>query len=343
MNPEQKFHQLWEYRKKEDEINSSSDDSKSSSDSEPCQKRHKEDDEEKEEIENTQRSQLSDQLNHPLQKIVEANNSILHVSRTNKVGVVNRSKGNSMKKRKREGNKAEESTQLADLKTFTESLLKEFKVARNAMFVRMKRQITKLMTAKPASRTKMKEGKTPLRSRKRLKATEKRENHEDTIVANVMEKRENLSLPEEKPTNDSSSCLTVPSTLSRPKTESFRTELASSDHTPPSMNRTNISEKPCFLIDEQRQSHHGCLQSVLPDEQFGNFSQMSSKNMGFFDQQSNQTPSSVSIHPGLQVPVNQWPNNNCFSITSQIVLETPGQENSSVGIRFPGRSYALWK
>lgn len=104
MNPEQKFHQLWEYRKKEDEINSSSDDSKSSSDSEPCQKRHKEDDEE-EEIENTQRSQLSDQLNHPLQKIVEANNSILHVSRTNKVGVVNRSKGNSMKKERGKGTK----------------------------------------------------------------------------------------------------------------------------------------------------------------------------------------------------------------------------------------------
>lgn len=373
MNPEQKFQQLWEYRKKDDEINSSSDDSKSNSGSEPGQKRlrvlsglvlPKED----EESENTPRSQRSDGLS-PLQ-IVEAN-STLHVSGTKKVAAVNRSKGNSMKKRKREWNQTEEPTQLTDLKTFTESLLKEFKVARNAMLVRMKKQITKLMTSKPTSRTRRKEGKndeaiqqsenglglraqncngkprkstTPLGSSKRHKATEKRANHEETVVVNGTDKRDNISLPEEKPINDSSSCLTLPSDLSRPKTESLRTEFSSSDHSPAgcSMNRTNTLEKPSFLTDEQ--SHHGYLLSVLPDEQFGSFSQMSSKSVGFFDQQSNQTS---SVHPGLHVPVNQWPN-NCFSMTSQIVLETPGQENSSVGlrmnaggIRFPGRRYAL--
>lgn len=383
MHPDQKFQQRWEYRKKDDDADSSSDDTKSNSGDEQVQMKHKVILDlilpEKDGESDTPGYEPSNELNvltaTPLQ-ILEPNNMQCGPGKK-RISAENGSKGNARKKRKSKVKDSEEPAHLADLKTFTSSLLKELKAARHTMLVRMKRQITRLTSVKSAPRTKRKECKTdnaihqkenesgmktatrakgsierPKKkaetsgSSKRVKAVGKKRNTKQAPVANGVEKIENLSLPMKKPISDSDqtasvSHLALPGIRSKPQIEISRTEISLSEHIHAEqhgMNKTNLLEKESFLTDAQ--SYCSYLPSILPDEEFESFSRRSSKNVVFLDDQS--------MNPGLEAPLHQWPN-NCFGVTSQIVLETPGEENNgavcprmdSGGLRFPGRSNAL--
>lgn len=161
MDLEQKFQQRWEYRRKDDEVDSSSDDSKSSLGNEPDQKKHKlvsnlslpDGDDEAIDTPSSQQNNQVDATKNVHFQIAEVAKHLKPGKK--KIAADNKLKTHSGKTRKRKARNPiqdQEPAPLNDLKIFTESLLKDIKVAREKMFVQMKKQMTKLVAAKPVSR-----------------------------------------------------------------------------------------------------------------------------------------------------------------------------------------------
>ena len=162
MDLDQKFQQRWEYRRKDDEVDSSTDDSKSSLGDEPVQKKHKL------YVPSLSLSQDDDAIETPSSREnyqEDATKSVpfraAEVTKKHcepgmeKTAVDFKSKRNSGKRRNtkvRNHIQDREPVLLNDLKIFSESLLKDLKVAREKMFVQMKKQMTKLVAVKQVSR-----------------------------------------------------------------------------------------------------------------------------------------------------------------------------------------------
>lgn len=167
MSQDPKFQQLWDFRKRDDEIDSSSDDPKSASSGRPALKKHKfvsnfiwpQDD-------NSGDNPRSQQQNGQHDPGTGVNFKVGETSR-NKIGP--EKKTNAVKNRKRknpvkEGNKkkskqiTEKSIPMDDLKMFMASVLEELKVERESMFARMREEMKKLVTVESSSMPKREKG-----------------------------------------------------------------------------------------------------------------------------------------------------------------------------------------
>lgn len=155
MSQDQKFQQLWEFRRRDDEIDSSSDESKSGFHGEPVLKRHKlvsnlilpEDDE----TNDSPRSQNNGQFDPNTGSHFEFGKD----DRSN-IGLGKKTRTMKNKKKKgslREGNRKKSKCGTQDpvsvdgLKLFADSILEELKVERERMFAQMKEEMKKFVGA----------------------------------------------------------------------------------------------------------------------------------------------------------------------------------------------------
>uniref|UniRef100_A0A5B6Z3A4 Uncharacterized protein n=1 Tax=Davidia involucrata TaxID=16924 RepID=A0A5B6Z3A4_DAVIN len=166
MSHDQKFQQRWEFRRRDDNFDSSSDDSKSSFSGEPVFKKHKlvsnlilpKNDETSE----SPGSQQEDQF--------EPNpGGHFEFGKANKMHIGLSKKNNTIKKKKKKGsfkdtNKKKnkcithEPVSLDKFKIFMVSILEELKVARENMFTSMREEMKELLAVDTASRPTRKEG-----------------------------------------------------------------------------------------------------------------------------------------------------------------------------------------
>lgn len=153
MSHDHNFQKIWEFRRRDDDIDSSADDSKTSSRIEPVQKKHKlvsalilaagND-----EISDTPECQLNDQpesgegVHFELGKDVGLTRKRSGMKNKTKRGSM---KGHGIKKRKCS---TLDPVSLNDLKIFTESILQDLKVERENMFARMREEMRKLVDVK---------------------------------------------------------------------------------------------------------------------------------------------------------------------------------------------------
>ncbi|XP_059641826.1 uncharacterized protein LOC132283817 [Cornus florida] len=164
MNQDHKFQQRWEFRRRDDEFDSSSDDAKSNSSGEPAYKRHKlvsnfilpEFDENGDEP----GSQQNDQFEPNTQGHFE-------FGKANKMQIGSSKKRNSTKKKSSSKDKTKRKNKriahkttvsLDDFNIFMKSILEELKVARENMFTCMREEMKKLGTIETAPRPTRKKG-----------------------------------------------------------------------------------------------------------------------------------------------------------------------------------------
>ncbi|KAL3499334.1 hypothetical protein ACH5RR_038427 [Cinchona calisaya] len=362
---DQKFQQRWEYRMKDDEVDSSSDDSKSSLGDEPFRKKHKL------VASNLSVPTLSSQQNSQVDVTKYVHSEIADVKtkkhiepRKKKSPVGKKSERNYGETRKRKVNNPiqdQEPALLNDLKIFSESLLKDLKVAKEKMLVQMKKQMTNLVAAKPVSRqrrsicVKKSDGAMHQNGNKsstkvqscdgRLKKVSTKNNQGFDSIKCSKAKGETLSLPGNEPLHlvkysdqnqiGCSSYLTLPAVLPKPHTESLSTDTSLYDHIDCGfpVNNANNAERENSMADAN--NHYSYLLGIQSDEQFGSFAQITSQNTGFWDGHCSHISSLIS---GLPVG---------YSITSQRALNNPAQESNTRSLRMiggsievPGRSQA---
>ncbi|GMQ05473.1 hypothetical protein CsSME_00050487 [Camellia sinensis var. sinensis] len=168
MSQDQKFQQRWEFRRRDDDLDSSSHDSKSSSGGERVLKNHTvvsnltlpENDETGDAPLPKQESQLDPDMGIIPFEFTNAEKIHSGPSNRNR-GVKNKMKKASMKKsnRKKKNNRsAREPILLDDFKIFMKSIIEELKVARENMFTRMRDEMKKLVDVELASRPTKKGG-----------------------------------------------------------------------------------------------------------------------------------------------------------------------------------------
>lgn len=165
MSPDQKFQQRWEFRRVDDDRDSTSNDSKSSSGGKTLLKNHNlvpdlvfpENDENSNAL-----SQQENQMNHGMATPFEFGNAdkMYNGASSKKHAIKNKVKRGSVKKRCRQKNKLSmhETVSLGDFKIFTVSVIEELRVARENMFASMREEMKKLVTVETASRPKRKNG-----------------------------------------------------------------------------------------------------------------------------------------------------------------------------------------
>lgn len=360
MSMDQTFHQRWDFRRKDDEVDSLSDDSKSSSGDEPVGKKHKLllSSPENDGANDTQISQQKSQVN-PHFQIAKDKKQIKPGKKRN--ATEKKSKGNSEEKgkRKRKVNHPtldQDPALLGDLKIFTASLLEELKVARKKMFVQMKKQMTKMVTAKPVLNPKKRSSRAP-KSDKAMHQPGKKSGRKTQTCREGLTKGEKRSNGQRRSSGklkvtvdkgearSSSAKKPFPTVLPKPPTESLSGDSSLCDHIQGGISGTNANsaEREDSLADAN--NHCRYLLGSQPGEQFGSHDQITPKRTRFLNQQSSQTSSMLSALPA---PLQQCSSNSGFNLTSQSVVESPAdQENNSTGVRmndgamgFAGRSHA---
>ncbi|KAL3833485.1 hypothetical protein ACJIZ3_008221 [Penstemon smallii] len=320
MNHAEKFEQRWDFRRRNND-GDSSDDSKSNS---PNDKKPNLITDlillENDEVSDTPISQPKDnQLdtnNNDRLKTVEAAKKKIKQSKK-KNPVKNKPKKSLVKEkkaRKRNINikakaKAKEVVMFDDLKVFSDSLIQELKVARETMFAKMKEETRKLMTSSSRSISK----KKVRRSRKTKVAPQ------NGIESSV--KPQNVSTKTHIDSDQvvsSSQYLTLPTVVPKPQ------QLQS--------HRNSIP------FDAKNYCHG--IRALQP-EPFGSLSHISCENVGFLGQNGSESTSlgvgfPIAFHQGLE---------NGSNISSQTYLENAFRDNSTVGtrmnVRFPGGSSNL--
>uniref|UniRef100_A0A5B6Z3Q7 Uncharacterized protein n=1 Tax=Davidia involucrata TaxID=16924 RepID=A0A5B6Z3Q7_DAVIN len=165
MSHDQKFQQRWEFRRRDDNFDSSSDDSKSSFSGEPVFKKHKlvsnlilpKHDETSESPGSQQEDQFEPNPGGHFE-FGKANKMHIGLSKKNNTIKKKKKKG-SFKDRNKKKNKCitHEPVSLDELKIFMESILEELKVARENMFTCMREEMKKLVAVETASRPTRKE------------------------------------------------------------------------------------------------------------------------------------------------------------------------------------------
>ncbi|KAL2516747.1 Uncharacterized protein Adt_12994 [Abeliophyllum distichum] len=195
MNHDEKFQQIWEFRRREDDIDSSSDDSKSNSSREPVHKKHKLVSDivlpENDEVNDTSRSQRNSML-HTNSGIHSQNaEGIKNRTTTNrkKNVVQNKTKRRSFKEKKK-GNRnirTEEMVMLDDFKNFTDSLIDELKVAREKIFAQMRDELRKLISSRSYSRPKKKVDCSRKNESRPKRQSESRKKSKSNVVSDTIE------------------------------------------------------------------------------------------------------------------------------------------------------------
>ncbi|CAK9157724.1 unnamed protein product [Ilex paraguariensis] len=397
MSQDQKFQQRWQFRRREDDFDSSSNDSKSSSSGEPVLKKHKLVSNlilpENNENINIPRSRQKDLLDPGMGAHFEFGKANkMHIGSSNKSeGVKNKTKRNSTKEgNKKKRKQSHEPDSMDDFKVFMESILEELKVARESMFARMREEMKKLIPIESASRPTIEEagcvrklglqqqnsiesgmktqkcnvGSLDRSGRSNVTAAsnncpnvlEKQVNHAQatgTTTPNEKDQGEERSLSVKKPIYSfhqsdqlvSSSYLTLPSVLSEAQIENQRNDSSSRNYSQPGVagNDTSMNSERANLITDAN-AHHGHFSGIQQDEQFGNFAQIGSRSMGYFDHQVTGTS---GIDTGFPIPLHQG-RENSFNIPSQVVLDNSFRGNNILGLRtnkgsmrFSGASHSL--
>ncbi|KAA8522417.1 hypothetical protein F0562_013222 [Nyssa sinensis] len=164
MSQDWKFQQRWEFRRRDDNFDSSSDDSKSSSGGEPVLKKHKlvsnlilpKIDETSERPESQQEDQFESNTGGHFE-FGKANK--MHIGLSKKNNTVKRKRG-SFKDTNKKKKKCitHEPVSLDKFKIFVASILEELKVAREKMFTTMREEMKKLVAVETGSRPTRKEG-----------------------------------------------------------------------------------------------------------------------------------------------------------------------------------------
>ncbi|GFZ01370.1 hypothetical protein Acr_14g0010050 [Actinidia rufa] len=372
MSQDQKFQQRWQFRRGDDDLDSSSNGTKSSSRGEPVLKKHKLVSNlilpENDETSNTPLSQPENQL-------------------VKNVFVKKKIKRGSMKRSNRKTDKrsVHEPISLNGFKVFMKSMIEELKVARENMFTRMREEMKKLVTVELGSRTRRKEekkigrakyqnndesgvktkncnGGSLEKSAKSDRTTDsnncyevlgKQVNRDQTvgpITSKEKEKVEKLSSSVKKPIYASnlseqivsSPYSTLPTVLSRPQAENHRLD-ASCNYIQPGAteNKTALTLERAKLLIESS-NRRGYFSGIQKTEQFGSFSQMGSQNLSYFDHRNKTS----TVGSGFPVPLHHGLGNG-FNIPSQ-TLDSSSRENNILGlrmnggaIRFSGGSHAL--
>ncbi|XP_058202001.1 uncharacterized protein LOC131316598 [Rhododendron vialii] len=165
MSQDQKFQQRWEFRRVDEDCDSSSNDSKSISGGKPLLKNHKlvpdsffpENDETTNPL-----SQQENQLNHGMATPFEFGKAdkMDNGASSKKYAAKNKVKRGSARKSYGKKNKLSlhQPISLDDFKIFTTSVIEELKVARENMFASMRDEMEKLVAVEVASRPKRKKG-----------------------------------------------------------------------------------------------------------------------------------------------------------------------------------------
>ncbi|PSS11399.1 Proton pump-interactor like [Actinidia chinensis var. chinensis] len=167
MSQDQKLQQRWQFRRGDNDLDSSSNDTKSSSRGEPVLKKHKLVSNlilpENDETSNTPLSQPENQLGPYMDIPFECGKADkMHTGLNSEKRVVKKKiKRGSMKRSNRKTDKrsVHEPFSLDDFKVFMKSMIEELKVARENMFTRMREEMKKLVTVELGSRTRRKEEK----------------------------------------------------------------------------------------------------------------------------------------------------------------------------------------
>ncbi|CAL5356144.1 unnamed protein product [Camellia sinensis] len=356
MSQDQKFLQRWEFRSRDDDLDSSSEDSKSSSSGKAVLKKHELVSKlilpENDETINTPLFQQESEKGHDRVPFEFGKAHKMHIGRRKKNNAVkNKIKTDSMKKsnRKKNDHLKHEPVLLDDFKIFMESIIEELQVARENSFTWMIEEMKKLVPVELAS---SRQGKKVVAWRKLAKSVksdkttdsnnclevlEERVNPDraiGTITSNEKGKVERSRLSVKKPICSSSNLsdpvttspyLTSPTVLSEPRVENHR-----------------LGSSPNLVIDAS--THRGYFSINHQEGQFGSFSQMGSQNMDCFYWYNAQTSTMGTRFP---VPLHQGLGNG-FNTPSQAVLENSSCDSNSLGlqmsggaIRFSGASHAL--
>ncbi|KAL2543474.1 uncharacterized protein Fot_12707 [Forsythia ovata] len=363
MNHDEKFQQIWEFRRREDDIDSSSDDSKSNSSREPVHKKHKLVSDivlpENDEVSDTPRSQWNSML-HTNSGIHSQNAEGIKKRTTTyrkKNVVQNKTRRCSIKEKKKgNGNlRSEEMVMLDDFKNFTDSLIDELKVAREKIFAQMRDEMRKLLSSRSYLRPKKKVDCSRKNESRPKRRSESRKKSKSNVVSDTIEfpkvvedvnhdkvlevttthepnKGKGSGLPTTKADLDqivSSSYLSLPTVLPNPQLRSEINDIPLNDHIQPAT-ASNIpsSEIESGEILNGKSNHLG-FPGFRQEEQFGGFSHLSSKTIGFRGLHCSQT-SSIDI--GFPFPLLQGLDNST-NISSQTFSENSFMDNSIVTTR----------
>ncbi|CAA2975221.1 Hypothetical predicted protein [Olea europaea subsp. europaea] len=354
MNPDKKFQQIWEFRSREDDVDSSSDDSKSNSSHEPVHKKHKLVFDivlpEKDEVNGTPRSQRNNKL-HATQ-CVEGIKKRATLKRKKNI-MQNKTRGRSVEEKKNaDGNlRTEEMVMLDDFKNFTDSLIGELKVAREKMFGRMRDKMRKLMSTKSSLRPKKKDIECSRKNEYRTKRrSESRKKSKSNVASNTNEfpivVEEGIihnqvleATPTKEPNRGKASGLpTKKAEDSDEIVSSSCLSLPLNDHILPAaaLNKPSSEIEAGELLNGKI---HVGFPGFQQEAQIGSFSNLSSKTTGFRGLHYSQT-SSVNI--GFPFPLHQG------GLESQTLFKNSFMDNSIVSTRsnngigkFSGGSHAM--
>ncbi|CAL5434052.1 unnamed protein product [Camellia sinensis] len=352
---DQKFLQHWEFRSRDDDLDSSSEDSKSSSSGKAVLKKH-------ELVSNLILPENDETINTPLfqQESEKGHDRVpFAFGKAHKMHIGRRKKNNA-------------TVLLDDFKIFMESIIEELKVERENSFTWMIEEMKKLVPVELASRPTRKEGSGmekigKVKNQNNIESGLKTQNFDSgslgrsvksdkttdsnnclevleervnpdraigTITSNEKGKVERSRLSVKKPICSSSNLsdpvttspyLTSPTVLSEPRVENHR-----------------LGSSPNLVIDAS--THRGYFSINHQEGQFGSFSQMGSQNMDCFYWYNAQTS---TMGTRIPVPLHQGLGNG-FNTPSQAVLENSSCDSNSLGlqmsggaIRFSGASHAL--
>ncbi|CAI9771774.1 unnamed protein product [Fraxinus pennsylvanica] len=357
MNPDKTFQQIWEFRSREDDVDSSSDDSKSNSSREPVHKKHKLVLDivlpEKDEVNDTPTNQGNNKL-HTTQYVEGVKKNATSKRKKNIVQI--KTRGHSVKeKNKGDGNlRTEEMVMLDDFKNFTDSLIGELKVAREKMFARMRVEMRKLMlTSRPKKKdiecTRKNESRPKRRSESRKKSktnVASNTNECPKVVEDGVNHNQVLEVTTTKEPNKGkgSGLPTKKAEDSDQMMSSSYLSLPSNDHIQPA----TASNKPSSEIEAGELlngKNHVGFPGFQQEAQIRSFSHLCSKTMGFRGLHYSQT-SSVDI--GFPFPIHQGGLDNSSNISNQTFSENSFMDNSIVSTRsnngigkFSGGSHAM--
>ncbi|KAL2544159.1 uncharacterized protein Fot_13392 [Forsythia ovata] len=359
MNRDEKFQQQWEFRRRVDNVDSSSDDSGSNWTGEQVHIKHKlvpsiilpENDE----VSDTPKSGQKNQLNTNTWVDFHSVESMKKITKSSKKKNARKSKfkrhSNKEKKVRKRDVSTQEMVMLDDFKIFTDSLIEELRVARENMFTRMKGEVRKLVGSRSFFRPRKKDGgrsqKNEVWLQNEIESGVKSQNCYGALTSGYVKRKvasdankfseavEEVENRDQvlavtttiKPHTDKRLSTKIPMSLvedSNVVPKQLRNHgngLLLNDHMKSGLARNKV-EMGRSLNGENNQAFQ-------PEEQFQSFSHFSSQRIGFPGQSCSKT-SSVGV--GFPVPLHQRLENGS-NIIQKIYSKDPLQANSNVGPR----------